>query len=301
MNEQRSLFTKDGQLNKGLSFEQQSLPKEQEEDASDHYCGKEIFRMRNALQRKFSPEDVRKDPKLMRTAEWFATEVYNQDEKHWSFRYMKEMQTALAHYGTFTDAQAKGVLNVMYSIFRTHVIKKRVEKEHQDEEVAIGRELANGYYTVVADDKHWTFRISEGFRADREDQVVGILIGPDNTSAYANFAFIEDGKIQYWQRAKSYRHGSYTISQAWKDAMEFLLGASDEQRAETQQMYAKVSGNCYVCGRALTHPESIALGIGPECRKKRDTQTPRASSLVSDLCVVLRPEDGLRASKEAQE
>ena len=29
-------------------------------------------------------------------------------------------------------------------------------------------------------------------------------------------------------------------------------------------------GKCRICGRLLTDPESVSLGIGPVCRRKED-------------------------------
>lgn len=270
----QSLFGKDGQVNKDLAFEQQTLPQETDKITADHYCGKEIFRMRNTLSRKFEAGDVRQDAKLANTAEWFTRDVYNgRDEQHWAFRYMRDMQLALAHYGNLTAAQAKGVLNVMYSEFKNFLADrhKRQQQEGVNEQPAsvATRQQPNGYYTVVEGAKHWTIRLRDDFRKDHENsQVAGILVGPDNTSSYANFAFVENGRISYWHKAKGWNLGPFTIGQAWKDALEFLLRVDAPQREYFQQMYAKVSGNCYVCGRLLTDPLSIELGIGPICRTK---------------------------------
>jgi hypothetical protein len=39
-------------------------------------------------------------------------------------------------------------------------------------------------------------------------------------------------------------------------------------RAELIERALNASGRCRICGRELADPESIAIGIGPECRKK---------------------------------
>ena len=34
------------------------------------------------------------------------------------------------------------------------------------------------------------------------------------------------------------------------------------------QAYGRRTGRCMICGRKLTHPESVAAGIGPTCRQR---------------------------------
>jgi hypothetical protein len=43
-------------------------------------------------------------------------------------------------------------------------------------------------------------------------------------------------------------------------------GRDDE--AKVLEDYNTARGHCRCCGRRLTNPLSIALGIGPECRKQ---------------------------------
>lgn len=49
-----------------------------------------------------------------------------------------------------------------------------------------------------------------------------------------------------------------------------LTDARRDQLAHQRDLYARLqrSDTCKVCGRPLTDPESIAAGIGADCRKK---------------------------------
>lgn len=42
-----------------------------------------------------------------------------------------------------------------------------------------------------------------------------------------------------------------------------------DTREDAGQMYARVFGRCRICNRKLTHPDSVATGIGPECAGTR--------------------------------
>ena len=47
---------------------------------------------------------------------------------------------------------------------------------------------------------------------------------------------------------------------------------ADEQMREG----GRFCGHCCICGKALTDPISIELGIGPECRHKFEVTVPKA-------------------------
>ena len=121
----------------------------------------------------------------------------------------------------------------------------------------------DGFYTVALDYGHRTFRIrtqdaDAAFAPGK--QIIGYLNGTDNTSDYIQFAFIINGKLVPWRRFQS---GYHTIL----DAARFLIEPGSHQEAAGKR-YAQGSGCCYACGRLLTDPLSIELGIGPTCRNK---------------------------------
>lgn len=122
--------------------------------------------------------------------------------------------------------------------------------------------LTTGFYTVTfADGEYVTLRIQEDFRdnPDANCRVAGFLSGPNNTSDYAGFAFVIGGQVRTWKRFQGKLARQH-------EALAVLMGA--ESTKEFGKAYAQISGNCYVCGRTLTTPESIAAGIGPICAEK---------------------------------
>jgi hypothetical protein len=46
------------------------------------------------------------------------------------------------------------------------------------------------------------------------------------------------------------------------------LGRHDEAQLLEDYVARHAAQHCRICGRRLTHPLSLALGIGPECRKQ---------------------------------
>lgn len=129
-----------------------------------------------------------------------------------------------------------------------------IEEENQPQPIH------DGYYTVSFDGEHRTFRV----RTQDQDasfapgkQIISFLSGPCNGSDYTGFAFIIDGQVIPWKRFSGY---SILI-----DAARFLVQGD---HTEAGKMYAQESGNCYICNRLLTTPESIANGIGPVCASK---------------------------------
>lgn len=64
-----------------------------------------------------------------------------------------------------------------------------------------------------------------------------------------------------------------------KERIAEFAGAADEQMRAAGKYY----GHCCCCGKALTDPVSIDLGIGPECRHKNEVSVTRASLTTPDL------------------
>lgn len=120
--------------------------------------------------------------------------------------------------------------------------------------------IFNGYYTLTCPDgSRKTFRIStkplnSKFAPGR--RIISLLIGPQNTSDYEGFGFVDEAGIHVWKSkrgAKLERYASVIWSLAIGEAIE------DYQLV--------VSRRCLRCNRLLTTPESIARGIGPMCNE----------------------------------
>jgi hypothetical protein len=127
--------------------------------------------------------------------------------------------------------------------------------------------IPDGYYTLVygGNGEYATFRIRESKYEGRNKgrQMIARLTGPDNTSSYTNFAWIDNRS----RTVLPFRTdvGEMAITNGWDRLANILLGSNME---EAGYAYALKSGNCYRCGRVLTVESSVKRGLGPICADK---------------------------------
>jgi hypothetical protein len=134
----------------------------------------------------------------------------------------------------------------------------------------------NGEYTITNEaGEHKTFRI----RRQKDDanfapksRIVSLMVGSDNETSYKGFGFANDnGTIYVWKKHqnRTNRYFALLLSKAFEAITE-----SEEETVETafecagRQYTVLLSKRCLRCNRKLTNPESIRLGIGPECASK---------------------------------
>lgn len=94
---------------------------------------------------------------------------------------------------------------------------------------------------------------------------VSVLTGPDNTASYSYLGFVRDGQFFHGgAKAAIGREAPSALAFAWF-WRSFVLGAHP-----TAGNLAEVhhEGRCGRCGRALTVPESVESGLGPECAQR---------------------------------
>ena len=124
-----------------------------------------------------------------------------------------------------------------------------------------GLETHNGTITVSnpATGQHRRFRV----RTQKEDarfapgsRIVGMLTGPNNERDYTGFGFVQpDGTIKVWAKHRGTQ----------MDRFARML----ERPQHESEMFGLVfdwEARCRKCGRKLTDPISLTLGIGPTCR-----------------------------------
>ena len=128
----------------------------------------------------------------------------------------------------------------------------------------------NGYFTIEnTKTGEWrTFRIQkqkEHNRLPTGAQVLSLLVGPENTTQYRAFAFINTrGAFSF----KKLREKS-GVWQAYCNLVHSLLTEGAQSRYYTERKYViRQSERCFMCGRMLTTPESIEMGIGPVCANR---------------------------------
>jgi hypothetical protein len=136
-----------------------------------------------------------------------------------------------------------------------------MEKEIVDAEAALRFILAgNARVTLrsLKTGKHFSFKVSkpEGAKA----HFVKVLDGPDNTSDYAYIGFIRDEREYVWGGDKARMGVDAPSNQAFAWTFRHLLRG--EVPSELQIWH---EGRCGRCGRVLTSPESIVMGLGPVC------------------------------------
>jgi hypothetical protein len=126
--------------------------------------------------------------------------------------------------------------------------------------------LPNGFHTLLfPDGSHRTFRVhtkknSAKFAPGK--RIVSLLIGPDRSSDFEGFAFLEADGIKLWNRFRKAGGG-----EGQHERFARLLWAlSDGEVIDGYELLT--SKRCLICNRELTSPESLALGIGPLCAER---------------------------------
>lgn len=209
------------------------------------------------LSRKFEEEDVATGPYFLGvTAETYVRE-YEGD-----FEFLVSLKDALHHYGYLTDRQVKGALNCIVADERRKVVAVQDDKPAKE----TIRVPAFGIYTVVLEDgTHVTIRVSEGTGNFEGKTIFAQLTGSDNESDYTGFGHANaNDTLTLWASRQKQPGSPRRIA-----ALQTLLEYDTNQQRSAGKAYAIESGNCYVCNRTLTTPESIAAGIGPVCRERQ--------------------------------
>lgn len=121
--------------------------------------------------------------------------------------------------------------------------------------------VAKGFFTVQGDGQHRTFR----FKTSKAGKTaIGLMTGSNNLTDYVWFGYLDDTTIKYWKnpRDKYFSIAKLPIGQEIiSECINAILGNADEAGLR----YAKEYKNCSRCGRVLTNPESLAIGLGAEC------------------------------------
>jgi hypothetical protein len=120
-------------------------------------------------------------------------------------------------------------------------------------------DLHNGYYTLTFPcGSHRTLRLYTQQRGRLAGKrILGLLIGPDNTADYEDFAFLGPAGFQIWKRFANDRRAEYA-AMLWK-----MLGGEIIDGHDCSE-----SRRCLACNRKLTTPESLEEGIGPTCKRR---------------------------------
>ncbi len=114
--------------------------------------------------------------------------------------------------------------------------------------------------------KSYTFKVSEPKKSGGAARFfVSLLTGPDNTADYQYIGFVTPHRVTRKLTLVGGHKGSpnHPAFKAFAWIMQ-QLSAGDDIPADLELRH---EGRCGKCGRALTTPDSIDLGLGPVCRE----------------------------------
>lgn len=144
----------------------------------------------------------------------------------------------------------------------------------------------NAVFTIksLKTGKHFTYKVSQKQTKDYDgtnirvgNYFVRVLSGPDNqdwaSSQYIGFFktcfmmdYLLEAKDPLIAGKKGKKNAPSFIALQW--LLKKLATSSDSDCIDDWSVEIMHEGSCCRCNRALTHPESIKTGIGPECAKK---------------------------------
>jgi len=116
--------------------------------------------------------------------------------------------------------------------------------------------------------EHRTFRIKlQSARAKFAPgrRVVGLLTGPDNARDFTQFGFATDsGAVAVWRKLRAEGGAAPSKWEGFARMLAELLGSA-APTFDHSPYTVHAATRCRKCGRGLSHPVSIAAGIGPKC------------------------------------
>lgn len=131
----------------------------------------------------------------------------------------------------------------------------------------------NAYFTLrsAKTQTRFTYRVAKSKPDPKNPQksavwFVSVLTGTDNQGDYSYMGIIDGGKFRF--TAKSKVTGQAPSGKAFQWFHEVLAKALATFGTLPAGLEFWHEGRCGRCGRALTVPESVERGIGPECASK---------------------------------
>ena len=129
----------------------------------------------------------------------------------------------------------------------------------------------NGFLTISnqTSGEHRTFRIrtqADDAKFAPGSRIVALLAGPDNTSDYRGFGFVQkNGWITLWKKKQTPHFEG--LAKAIRLACRALEKGLDTFATHKATYSVELSKRCLKCNRTLTTPASLERGYGPECSK----------------------------------
>jgi hypothetical protein len=129
--------------------------------------------------------------------------------------------------------------------------------------------IHNGSYTIEnsATGEHRTFRIRTQPADSRfapGERVVALLVGPDNSHDFQGFGFVKPDGITVFRSKRG--DGKKSAHEVYAAMLWSLARLGEGSPWHKRGYRILASRTCLRCNRKLTTPDSIKMGIGPECR-----------------------------------
>ena len=121
-------------------------------------------------------------------------------------------------------------------------------------------------YRSLRTGTRFTYKVTLADKRNPQDKneapawFVAVLAGPDNTSDYTYLGMIKG--MNFFATAKSKHMENSASFTTFKWALSTFAKDANTMPSQLEVWH---TGHCGRCGRALTVPESVASGIGPEC------------------------------------
>jgi hypothetical protein len=112
---------------------------------------------------------------------------------------------------------------------------------------------------------HLTFKVKAATKPGSVSHFVSVRAGFPGENKFSYLGTISDTAFRIGRREKTPFGENDRQPRAFKFLLENLVR---NQMPPSMEIWHE--GQCGRCGRALTHPTSIASGIGPECARKMD-------------------------------
>jgi hypothetical protein len=169
-----------------------------------------------------------------------------------------EREIAPGSLQTLTRKEASDMISDMIGKTKTVPQTYVPQTSSQYDNPVIGK----GYYTVVDDYGHRTFRVSPNQTWCDGKTVVSVLSGSNNEWSYTGVGFVTATGITLWKKFKENTRMAKMLDRLVADAQ-----GAYQMTLEMAKQHVLTSTNCFVCGKLLTDPTSIEMGIGPVCRE----------------------------------
>lgn len=144
----------------------------------------------------------------------------------------------------------------------------------------------NATFTLIGKSQRFTFKVERADPRQGQPQppyFVSLLTGSNNETDFSYMGLLVPGSDQVRRTAKS----RVTVDSLAMKAINWALPILFRGQALPAPAAVIHEGKCGRCGRKLTTPESVALGIGPDCAGKMGLAVgpvpmPGSPSIMSD-------------------